>query len=411
MREVLKKKILIVIPNLGKGGAQKIFHQQMEHLSSCFEVIGCVFNWDGAFEHDRAENIISLDVPKGEIIPSKVWNFILRIWRLRKLKKKFGIQVTISHLEGADYVNVLSRSEDEVICWVHGTKKYDENIEGSLGLVRKKFLIPMLYAKASQLVTVSKGIKDELIRDYPNLKSKLTTIYNGFEVQNIIDKKTEPLSQEFMFLFKESKVILTHCRLSRQKNLKPLLKIFSDLPKTYKTKLVIVGDGELRDEILSFCSDINLKYWSIWDNLPIQYDKDVYFLGQQANPYKFLAHSSVYVMTSGWEGFPLALCEALACDLPVICSDCFTGPREIIAADIVLAQPVKEAYYTSYGVLMPLVSLDDNVSLGIWNEVIVNALGSKIPIHTKSAGLKRIREFEISNSIDQTIKLIHNIAP
>jgi hypothetical protein len=124
-----KPKVLIIIPNLGKGGAQRVFHQQFAYLATVADVTGCVFNWDGAFDSDKNGNIISLNVPGGSSIISKIYCFWRRCVELRRVKRKRGIQISISHLEGADYVNILSRVSDRTVCWIHGTKKFDNNFE------------------------------------------------------------------------------------------------------------------------------------------------------------------------------------------------------------------------------------------------------------------------------------------
>src|SRR5690349_10127928 len=113
-----KPKVLIIIPNLGRGGAQRVFHQQLSYLSKSTDVVGCVFNWDGSFESDKQDNIVSLNVPAGRSFIGKLYCFWKRCQALRRIKKQYGVQVSISHLEGADYVNILSRRSERIICWV-----------------------------------------------------------------------------------------------------------------------------------------------------------------------------------------------------------------------------------------------------------------------------------------------------
>ena len=59
-------------------------------------------------------------------------------------------------------------------------------------------------------------------------------------------------------------------------------------------------------------------------------DDAVYFTGVKRNPYPYLKKGSLYVLTSYYEGFPNALVEAMAIGLPIIATDCMTGPREIL---------------------------------------------------------------------------------
>src|SRR5688572_15352067 len=150
-----RSKILIIIPNLGRGGAQQVFRDQLQFYSEKHDTLGCVFNWDDTFTDDRHSNIVSLDIPGGKNWPAKIFQFFKRVLALRKIKKQYNIEFSISHLEGADHVNLLSKKKEKVICWIHGTKAFDENIEGILGIIRKKILIPLTYRLSDKIITVS----------------------------------------------------------------------------------------------------------------------------------------------------------------------------------------------------------------------------------------------------------------
>lgn len=400
----MKRRILLVIPNLGRGGAQHVFRQQFHFLSADYEVMGCVFNWDGSFDSDHHTNIVSLNVQAGRNYFTKAINFLIRIKRLQRIKKQNNISISISHLEGADYVNALSRSRAVIVCWLHGTKIHDKNISGLIGVIRMRLLIPVLYKRATKLVAVSNGIMSEFIKIVPGLNSKIITIYNGVDIQKLREQANELIPDEHFKLFLNYKIIITHCRLSLQKNLPALLKIFSLIENRSQLKLVIVGDGELRDDLFNYSSSLNLKVWMF--NREASFDETfhVYFIGQQSNPFKYLRHASLYAMTSGWEGFPLSLCEALACRLPVIASDCFTGPREILAPEIDLPQPLERPYQTSRGVLMPLADIHDDERMMLWAQEMENML-----IYRHDFQESDLDFLDLRNNRMNTLKLLNDI--
>lgn len=383
--------LLLLIPNLGAGGAQKVFREQVKFYRQHFEVTACVFNLEGSFETDRELNVISLDVPGGNNPVSKTWFFVQRILKLRKLKRKLNIKISISHLEGADYVNILSATGEKVICWIHGTKRFDENIEGGFGWLRKKILIPKLYRKADKLITVSEGIRMELIENFGLNKSQIQTIENGFDHAEISRLSNEAPD---INLKEPGTVIVTHGRLARQKNLFALLDIFANLKKQQAdTKLVIVGDGELRGQLISHAEELGLNVYSVWQNSSGSSSYDVYFTGHTKNPYALLVQADLYVMTSSWEGFPLALCEAMSCGIPVLSTDCFTGPREILAPGIDSEQPVQNPIETAFGILMPLAEPPFNAEL--WPSTIAEVLRNDQKRKVlASGGKKRALEFD-----------------
>ena len=84
-----------------------------------------------------------------------------------------------------------------------------------------------------------------------------------------------------------------------------------------KSRLVIIGEGRDRLELESLAKKLGIS-------------DSVCFLGLQKNPYKFMAKSSVFVLSSNQEGFSTVIVEAMACGLPVVSTDCESGPSEII---------------------------------------------------------------------------------
>jgi glycosyltransferase involved in cell wall biosynthesis len=326
--------------------------------------------------------------------------------RLNRVKETLGTEICISHLEGADYINILSkRKGEQTICWIHGSKFFDENIEGLLGFIRKKILIPLAYRRCDKIITVSNGIREELINHFKIPAHKITTIYNSFDLEDIIEKMKSSIPDEYQQLFESAPVLITHCRLSRQKNLFALIDIFSSAKNQSKIKLVLMGDGELRDELLRHCESKKLSVFNTWQaDAKFNLDFDIYFLGYERNPFPYLSRATLYIMTSSWEGFPLSLCEAMASGVPVVSSDCFTGPREIIAPGLDIKQPIEQPQIANYGVLMPLAKSE---TLTSWAETIVTLLKDKeLRDNLISQAKERVQDFDRKKISAQWLDLI-----
>ena len=139
-------------------------------------------------------------------------------------------------------------------------------------------------------------------------------------------------------------------------------------------------------------------------------DFDVYFLGNIANPFCYIKRAKIFTLTSGWEGFPLALGEAMICGTPVISTDCLTGPREMLAPGTELVGNLLESEFADYGVLMPLLdkknkSYDESVRL--WSRTILELLQDEKRLkHYSDKGIERMKNFSREKIVDRWLKII-----
>ena len=150
----------------------------------------------------------------------------------------------------------------------------------------------------------------------------------------------------------------------------------------------------LKNEYIQFCNELGLQ---IFDNVLQEdvSDVDICFAGNHPNPFKFMAKSKLFVLSSDWEGFPNVLVEAMICGVPVISSDCPTGPREILAPDTCYRHLIKDVEHSPFGSLLPILGeKPDNKILECWVETILLYLSNKDFAYEKTANAqKRVREF------------------
>ncbi len=161
----------------------------------------------------------------------------------------------------------------------------------------KSLLLAYSCKKADKVICVSESIKNDYIfRSW--VKDKMIVLENTVNSENIIEKSREENEGEYDLCFVG--------RLTAVKEPKKFLHFIDGLKvKKPDIKAVIVGDGELKEELLSLVTQLGLE-----DN--------VVFAGFQRNPYKFMKSSKVLVMTSSVEGFGLVAVEAMILGLPVV---------------------------------------------------------------------------------------------
>ena len=176
-------------------------------------------------------------------------------------------------------------------------------------------------------------------------------------------------------------------------------------------KLLILGDGLLREKIIKNAEHEKLK---VYDGMDITTgkaidDEDIILLGFAKNPFPYLKRSIIFLKSSLYEGFPNVIIEAMSCGLPVVSSDCASGPREIISPDSNILSKAKTVDYAEYGVLTPVAGEDvtDEKYADYAAQAIADLLTNEQMMENyKRKSLKRAADFDVKNIISQWIELI-----
>ncbi|GIW65710.1 MAG: glycosyltransferase [Candidatus Parcubacteria bacterium] len=390
-------KKFILINSLYGGGAEKV-----------------AFNLFRTLDFDKIfllEKDIKYEVPKEKVVFLLKHNYktnailktlFIPIHSLRLKKYLNPDDVIISFLERSNYVNILTSliTKHKTIVSIRMSQ-----IFGRFKLHPYNLLSKFLYPKANLIVAVSEGIKDELIKTFSISSEKIKVIYNPIFFNEIQEKIKEPLD-EYEIIF-QKEVLINVGRLTKQKGQWYLLRIFKEVKKEFPNlKLVILGEGELKNYLVELSQRLNLKTF-VWDRNDLTKDYDVYFLGFQNNPYKFIAHSKAFIFPSLFEGFPNALVETMAYGVPVVSSDCRTGPREILAPDTDFNFQTKEPEFAQYGILMPIfqnrfLNHKDDLTIEekMWIETLKKVLNNNYLVEKyKNLSIERAKDFDIKNII------------
>jgi glycosyltransferase involved in cell wall biosynthesis len=136
----------------------------------------------------------------------------------------------------------------------------------------------------------------------------------------------------------------------------------------------------------------------------------VYFLGFATNPFPYLSKSDVFLMTSLYEGFPNVLIEAMSCGLPVISSDCKSGPREILSPSTDIHLTTNTLEFAEYGLLIPVAD-SQGTGEGIFADVAAEAVtailgdDNRYNLYSKKS-VERASDFDARKIIAQWKALI-----
>lgn len=389
--------IALIIPELGQGGAQRSLTKLAWELSRKHTVYVLTFhpNYTANYELPVEPTFLA-ETASGLISKMLVWRKRLKV--LKAFKKENNIDVCISFLEGANYLNVLSKSPAKTIISVRGSKEFDNKIKGFNGWIRKRILIPNWFKKADKIVAVSRDIKYELEHYYKLDGAKISVVNNFYDSQLISNKCEESLDSEYKKMF-DKPVICFSGRLHLQKEPIGLLRSFAILKKTKDARLLLLGDGALKNEIERECNRLDLK---------IGVDGDVVMVGYQKNPFKFIAKSNLFVLSSSWEGFPNALSEAILCKVPVLSTDCPTGPREILLYDSASQERVDKPILTKNGVILPLLNTLNIEIYEMWANSMIFALESDTSEQVKAA-YEHINQFTADRMMKKWDDIIESL--
>lgn len=375
-----KPRVLLLIPNLDFGGAQRSFSKISLGLQNRFEVFVGVFNTDAGIAFPHGGTLLNLNVGGGTNPIQKALRLWDRIRRLRALKQQYGFVACVSFLEGADYVNVLSKSRrgERTYISVRGSKLFDVEITGLMGAFRKRAAIPLTYACADRIIAVSEGLREEIEGPPFNIApAKVRVIPNFYDTAGIRQQAAAPLDDAYAPVFQHP-VVINSGRLHVQKDLAGLLSVFAQVSsRVPAARLVLIGDGGLREHLLTLArTTLGLRTHDTWSGAPVDDSYQVYFVGYQDNPFRFLARARVFAFPSVYEGFPNSLAEAMICGVASISADCPTGPREIMAPGSGSPQQVQgAAEYAPAGVLLPLLNRPDPApAIAEWARVLTDLL-------------------------------------
>jgi glycosyltransferase involved in cell wall biosynthesis len=304
--------LAIFLMDLDGGGAERV----MLNLARGFadrglEVDLLLVKAEGPYMKQLPDRVRLVTLSSDRLIAS--------VTDLAKYLKKERPKTLIAALEDTNIVALwakkLAKVSTQVVVTVHNNLSHDAANATSLKRKIAPQLAKWFYPWANSIVAVSEGVAQNLCQlGLP--KDKIISIYNPIVTPELSEKIQQPIAHDW-FVGDRDPVILGVGRLEKQKDFPSLIRAFAKVRQQQKARLLILGEGSLKEELESLVASLGLS-------------KDVCFCGFVANPYAYMAKASVVVLSSAWEGFGNILVEAMFAGTPVVSTNCESGPTEIL---------------------------------------------------------------------------------
>lgn len=317
MAVVRKRKVLFHTGSLRGGGAQRVIVTLLRELDrGRFKSHLVLWKREGVYFDLLPSDVPVIAFPDGP--GSRMHN----IAQLGRIIEDVQPDLVISFLNGANVLALETKLLKRPHCSFLISQR--NNLSASLernypyGALRRwlrKRYMAWLYPKADHIITLSKGVKTDLVQNFNIPSEMVTPIYNPLDLALIRKQAQSPV--HYPWARSQYKIILGVSRLVEQKGFPDLIRAFSQVQERIPSKLVILGEGLLRGKLEALVASLNLQ-------------GDVYMPGFVGNPWAYMRDADLFVLSSHWEGLGNVIIEAIACGTPVIATDCDFGPREII---------------------------------------------------------------------------------
>lgn len=300
----MKKKVVLAIFTLQGNGAERFALTLAKGINDAGHEAHIVY----------FKNIIDLPIPEG--VQTHFFNYqkfraipkFMRAGIASKAFDKFVLKqigtpdLVLSNLFPVDFI--LCRSQlPNVHMVIHNTTSQEY-----AGRLDNKTLAQLKNIYLSKpCVGVSQGVTDDFKKLFGS--ENITTIYNPIDLDSIHAAANEYVPEI------NGPYIVNVGKFKAQKRHDILIQAYAKA--NIREKLVLVGTGELMEQSKALVKSLNIE------------DK-VIFAGFKKNPYPYIKHAKLMVVSSDFEGFSIAILESLALGKPVISTDCPSGPNEIL---------------------------------------------------------------------------------
>lgn len=303
-RKTEAQLIAFFLPDLSMGGAERVFLTLASSMAQRGFKVELILA--------RRNGTLLADVPPEVKITcltsahrkGPLWIFgIHTLFQLTAHLRKSQPDILFSTLTGANITAILARAlsrRNFQLCIREAS---------SLRNVNSKFrilLMQLLYPLADNIIALTQYAASELSKKIRNIENKIVHIGNPINIEKI---QTLAETTELTEIAKKlTPYVVCVGRLAEPKDFSTAIRavhLINTSDEKTQLKLVIVGDGPLKQELHDLTEKLAAKDY-------------IFFAGQQSNPYPWIAQSSVFLLSTRWEGYPNVLFEAQSLGVPIV---------------------------------------------------------------------------------------------
>jgi glycosyltransferase involved in cell wall biosynthesis len=359
------RRISIVLPDLRGGGAERL------HVNIANEWVEQGHQVELILMRKYGE-LLPLLSPKVTLVEIGVDRIRQLIRPLSKYLKQFQPHVILSAMWPLTSATViawlLSGRRGKMYLSDHNVLSVSCVRELSISPIILKILMRVTYPFATGIIAVSQGVKEDLCRMGGFPEKRVKVIYNPTAL-GISPHRERTTVREQLWGTGFTYHILSVGSLKVQKDHENLIRAFAQLLPGLNAKLTIVGEGPLRTKLDDLIAELGLQ-------------SRVAMPGFTTDPYPWYRTADLFVLSSQWEGFGNVLVEALECGVPVVSTDCASGPAEILENG-------------RYGTLVPISA----------PSAMAKAMADSLSkLHDREALMKRASAFSVRNISNQYLE-------
>ncbi|HTF21724.1 MAG TPA: glycosyltransferase [Chryseolinea sp.] len=309
-----KVRILHVIKSLGRGGAEMLLPESLRlHDRAAFEFHYVYFlPW-------KDQMVASIKENGGEVTCLRAGNnlqLMTKVFALMQYVRDHHIQVIHAHLPWA---GILARIVGK---FTRIPVIYSEHNKQERYHFLTRFVNLSTMNWASQVLPVSGDVEVSIRHHMSRVSTSIKTILNGVNTDHFNPGAYSRSEMRLkLHIPEDAPVIGTVAVFRTQKRLDLWIRLAAEiLQQTKDVHFVVVGDGPLKEELLKVRGDLGLN-------------ERLHFPGIQTEIRPYLATFDIFMMTSIFEGLPLALLEAMSMQCAVIATDA-GGVKEVIRSEV-----------------------------------------------------------------------------